>query len=211
MATTGRHRRKFLHQVGGGIAAVTALGIGAGTADAQSDRTTAGVGYHLLAVGAQNDGVPVPVQVEVAPGDGAVFVNIAEVGFAADMESAVRGAVSRARTRTGVDGVDVSISFQVDTDTLVNLDGESGESALTVAVTAALRGTGPDSGTLVTGSVGDDGSLGQVGGIVPKARAARRLGADRLLVPPGQSVAVSGIEVVPVASVAAVLARTVGE
>jgi uncharacterized protein len=40
---------------------------------------------------------------------------------------------------------------------------------------------------MITGTIGDDGAVGQVGGVLEKARAAKNAGARVFLVPPNQS------------------------
>lgn len=47
---------------------------------------------------------------------------------------------------------------------------------------------------LVTGVVGTDGELLPVGNVEAKAVAARRFGAETLLVPPEQTLSISGID-----------------
>jgi predicted S18 family serine protease len=154
------------------------------------------VSSHLLAVTASGTGTVVPVTVETGPGEGGLFVDIANVTPRASMETALRDAVAYAR-RTGgysLDRREITVSFDVKSDAVTDLSGTSGEAALTAAVVAALRGQQLDAETLVTGSV-SNGSIERVGGIRPKARAARRFGANQLLVPPGQAVDAPGINI----------------
>jgi predicted S18 family serine protease len=54
---------------------------------------------------------------------------------------------------------------------------------------------------MITGSIFGNGSIGQVEYISEKAEAARSLNASVLLVPVGQKISVSGIEIVEVSNV----------
>ena len=61
--------------------------------------------------------------------------------------------------------------------------------AITVATIAVLRNESLRSDTLITGTIGNDvnGTVGPVGGILGKAKAAAAAGYKRLLVPRGES------------------------
>ncbi len=67
------------------------------------------------------------------------------------------------------------------------IDGPSAGALLTVGTLAALRGASVPPSTTVTGTVLPDGSIGPVGGVAEKIRAAQGAGITRVLIPSGQT------------------------
>ena len=98
------------------------------------------------------------------------------------------------------------------------IDGPSAGALMTVGSLAAINGAQLDAKTTMTGTVLPDGSVGPVGGVPEKIRAAQAAGFTRVLVPFGQRQAADpstntmvdvvdlgvslGVEVVPVRSIA---------
>jgi len=68
------------------------------------------------------------------------------------------------------------------------IDGPSAGAATTLALMAALENKKIKDGYVITGTIEEDGSIGQVGGIFYKAQAAHEIGATHMLVPDGQSI-----------------------
>jgi PDZ domain-containing protein len=84
-------------------------------------------------------------------------------------------------------GFDPGLPFDVDIDS-GQVGGPSAGLAFTLAVLDVLT-EGELTGGLsvaVTGTIGDDGGVGEVGGVVQKAAAAADAGAELFLVPPGE-------------------------
>lgn len=82
------------------------------------------------------------------------------------------------------------------------IDGPSGGAALTVATIAALRGQKLRPDITMTGTIAPDGSIGLVGLIPSKVRAARKAGFEKILIPAGsypETDPKTGREVGPVA------------
>jgi len=71
------------------------------------------------------------------------------------------------------------------------VEGPSAGAALTVATIAALEGAETNRSVMMTGTIREDGTIGPVGGVLEKAKAAASIGAKKLLVPPGQSVEIT--------------------
>ncbi|MEM2536229.1 MAG: S16 family serine protease [Candidatus Hadarchaeales archaeon] len=67
------------------------------------------------------------------------------------------------------------------------IDGPSAGAAITVALLSVLENRRIREGYVVTGTIEEDGKIGQVGGIFYKALAAAKKGATHFLVPKGQS------------------------
>ncbi len=66
------------------------------------------------------------------------------------------------------------------------IGGPSAGAALTVATVAALENKTLKNDIMITGTIWPDGSIGEVGGILEKAKAARDVGIKVFLVPLGQ-------------------------
>ena len=66
--------------------------------------------------------------------------------------------------------------------------GPSAGAALTIATIAALKHDSIRSDVVITGTINADGTIGQIGGVLEKAQAAKDIGAKLFLVPVGQGV-----------------------
>ncbi len=66
--------------------------------------------------------------------------------------------------------------------------GPSAGAAMAVTTMAALLNLTVYSNVMITGTINPDGSIGPVGGILAKAEAAYKAGADYVLIPKGQSI-----------------------
>lgn len=98
-------------------------------------------------------------------------------GAAWDAAAATASAV--ALLYSGQDPRGVAVSFSVSE----SIDGPSAGAVLTVGVLAALRGVAVSPGVAMTGTISPDGSVGSVGGIEAKVRAAAEAGYTKVLVP----------------------------
>jgi uncharacterized protein len=144
-------------------------------------------------------GVVSNLTVEITPGTGRVLVDTHPlIGF--DFQYAGITAVKVASGLTGYalddDGEGLkgaNVLFTVSTQSgesveVQAVDGPSAGAATTVATIAALENKKVKENVIMTGTINDDGSIGPVGGIFEKAKAANDAGAELFLVPHGQSV-----------------------
>ena len=110
--------------------------------------------------------------------------------------------------------VELPITVDIDTD---SIGGPSAGLAFTLALIDALTPgeLSPPGGVAVTGTMSADGTVGPIGALVQKAVAVRASGARLFLVPGAQSVdelaaarsaAGSGVDIVPVSTLAEALA-----
>lgn len=106
-------------------------------------------------------------------------------GAAWDAAAATASAV--ALLYSGQDPRGVAVSFSVSD----SIDGPSAGGVLTVGVLAALRGVALLPGVVMTGTISPDGSIGPVGGVEAKTRAAAAAGNTKVLVPTAD-VAIAG-------------------
>ena len=140
---------------------------------------------NLVAIDEEGNGVSTPLTVEAIPGDGKVLTDIEKLLFWVDTQYSIQTArnVAINITKKDMDNYDLIYSIKTDA-TLVG--GPSAGAALTLATIAALQNKTLKNDIIITGTVGPDGSIGQVGGVLEKAQAASDVGIKVFLVPPGQ-------------------------
>ena len=156
--------------------------------------------YYAVGVRGDDTGVLIPLEVKMVKGTGVVSVNIKNIELRSGAQESVRIASKVAQEYTGVDlsKKDITVTFVNNEPALVSLDGPSAGAAITLTIIAGVLNKTPDTKILITGTVEGDGSVGPIGGVKEKALAAVRSGAKIFLVPLGQKVDVSGIEIVEV-------------
>ena len=138
------------------------------------------------------------------PGKGTTRFNDTAGSMAKD---SVFNATSVMRAVTGVDVADFDLHINVVGGG--NIDGPSAGLAIFLALYSAVTKTPIPQDLAITGELSIQGKVRAVGGIVEKLYAARQAGMRSVLVPKENAreidVALSGMEVVPVTSVAQVL------
>jgi len=154
------------------------------------------VGMTILAVDDKGGGVATDLTVETKPGNGKVLANIDQLLFFVDTQQSIQVAREVAINYTGLNPRRTDLMYNIDTPSNVSLvGGPSAGAAMTIATIAALKHEAPRSDAAITGSISPDGSIGQVGGVYEKAKAAKARGISLLLVPSGEGTETS---VVPV-------------
>lgn len=139
------------------------------------------------------------------PGKGTIRFNETAGSMAKD---SVFNATSVLRTTTGIDIGDFDLHINVVGGG--NIDGPSAGLAIFLALYSAVTRTALPQDLAVTGELSIQGKVRGVGGVVEKLYAARQAGMRRVLVPRENvreiDSALAGLEIVPVANVAQVLA-----
>jgi uncharacterized protein len=139
------------------------------------------------AVDDQGKGVPTNLRVDVREGSGKVLANIDQLLFITDTQQSIQIARYVAQNLTGRDTSSVDIIYSVTVPTNVSIvGGPSAGAALTIATIAALQGKQLKEGVSITGTINPDGSIGDVGGVTEKAKAAKVRGISLFLVPVGE-------------------------
>lgn len=138
------------------------------------------------AVDEEGKGIVTWLTVDVVPGKGRTLTDINQLLFWVDTQYSIQTAKTVAENYTNKDLSKVDIIYAIETDADV-VEGPSAGAALTVATVAALLNKTVDQNVMITGSIRPDGSIGAVGGIIEKAKAAKDVGATLFLVPEGQS------------------------
>lgn len=151
-------------------------------------------------------GIISDLTVEISLGEGRILVDTYPlIGF--DFQSAERTAVEVASMVTGfglddnggLKGADVLLVVSATSSGSVevqSIDGPSAGAATTVTMIAAIENRTVRKDVIMTGTIQENGSIGQVGGVLEKAKAANDAGAKLFLVPDGQSVVTVYKEVV---------------
>lgn len=142
------------------------------------------------AVDQDGKGVATRLDVQVVPGSGKALVNIDKLLFWVDTQSSIRTARSVAENVMGINLSKTDIVYTITANASV-VEGPSAGAALTVATIAALQGRQTNRSVMMTGTINQDGTIGPIGGVLEKAKAAKEIGAALFLVPAGQSVEVS--------------------
>ena len=132
-------------------------------------------------------GVPMTLIIEVRPGDGSILINT-EPKMGIYLQDSARTAAQVAENFTGFSLADRDIIVSAKAPFAVKaVDGPSAGASMAILMIAAIedREIRPD--VMLTGTIGPNGRIGSVAGIVVKAEAAAETGATIFLIPEGQS------------------------
>ncbi len=140
----------------------------------------------IPAVDEEGNGLTTVLTVQIIPGEGRVLANIDRLLFWIDTQNSIRTSSKVASNLTGKNLSQYDIIYTIVTDA-TSVEGPSAGTALTIATIAALEGKTIDERVSITGAINHDGTIGPVGEILSKARAAKEAGARLLLVPLHQS------------------------
>lgn len=144
---------------------------------------------NIPAVDSEGNGVVTKLLVEAKPGTGRVLVDINQLLFWVDTQNSIRVAQKVAQNYTNTDLSSIDLIYAVETNASI-IGGPSAGAAMTVATIALLENKTLNQSVMMTGTINSDGSIGPVGEIVAKAKAAKDVGAKLFLVPEGQAVQV---------------------
>ncbi len=140
------------------------------------------------AVTTGGEGVLGRLTVRVERGSGRVYFS-ADPLTQLDTQSAARTAALVACSLLGVDPSRYDFYVSMESDSMV-VGGPSAGAAMAIGMVAALANLSLRADVVITGMVNPDGTIGPVGGIPEKLRAAAASGARLFLVPAGQGVVV---------------------
>lgn len=137
------------------------------------------------AVDREGNGVIAILSVEAKPGFGRTLVDINQILFWVDTQGSIRTAKNVAANVTGLDISKYDIIYSIQANASV-IEGPSAGAAMGIATIAELENKTINKDVTITGTLGEDGDIGQVSGIVAKAQAAENNGMNLFLVPSGQ-------------------------
>ncbi len=140
------------------------------------------------AIDEDGNGVVTLVMVESMGGTGRTLVDIDQLLFWTDTQYSIQVSKFVAGHYTNYDLSNVDLIYAIDTEAGA-IEGPSAGAALTIATISALYNESIRKDVMITGTIGPDGSIGKVGGVLEKATAAKEMGATVFLVPEGQATA----------------------
>jgi len=128
-------------------------------------------------------GTTINVTVDIIPGEGRILVQTKPL-MGIVFQDAANTAVAVARNRTSADLRGSDVIFSITSDAVIPaVDGASAGALMTVITRAAATGEQLWENRTITGTIKPDGSIGAIGGVIEKARAAKEAGKDLLLLP----------------------------
>lgn len=143
------------------------------------------VQINLVAVDQNGNGVSTPLIVEAKPGTGKALTDVDKLLFWVDTQQSIQTAKNVAENVTKINASNYDLFYTIKSNASI-IGGPSAGGSLTVATMAALRNEKIRSDVVMTGTINDDGTIGQIGGVLEKAKAAKEVGAKLFLVPEGQ-------------------------
>jgi uncharacterized protein len=143
------------------------------------------VQINLVAVDQNGNGVSTPLIVEAKPGNGKALTNVDKLLFWVDTQYSIQIAKTVAENITKINASNYDLIYSIETNASV-IGGPSAGGALTIATIAALKNEKIRDDVVMTGTINEDGTIGQIGGVLEKAKAAKDIGAKLFLVPKGQ-------------------------
>jgi len=141
---------------------------------------------NVPAVNQEGDGVSTRLIVKAEEGTGKTLVDIDSLLYWVDTQNSIRMAKLVAKNYTGKSLDNYDLTFSVDANASL-IGGESAGAALSLATIAAIQNLELKDDVTITGTINHDGSIGPIGGILEKARAAKDVGTNIFLVPLLQS------------------------
>ena len=140
---------------------------------------------NLVAVDQNGNGVTTPLIVEAKPGNGKALTNVDKLLFWVDTQYSIQVAKAVAENVTKINASNYDLIYSIETNASI-IGGPSAGAALTIATISALKNEKIRNDVMITGTINEDGIIGEVGGVLEKAKAAKDVGAKLFLVPKGQ-------------------------
>lgn len=137
-------------------------------------------------------GTPINIDVKVSSGSGHVYMDTMPM-TQMDMQGSARIASKVAFDITGKNQNNYDVYYIVRSDVPV-VGGPSAGATLCVATIAALNNWTLNNNVMMTGMINPDGSIGPVGGILEKIKAAKSKNVDYFLIPKGERYISANIE-----------------
>jgi len=139
----------------------------------------------VVAVSNEGEGVVGDLTVKLIPGNNNVLVNTNPF-LDTDIQYSANKAVAVAKQKADY-GFDRDFLFDYEAGSAQLIGGESAGVATAVATIAALENKTIRKDTTITGTIEADGTIGEIGGVIEKAKAVSDAGYKRFIVPRGQS------------------------
>ncbi|MFO7967684.1 MAG: S16 family serine protease [Archaeoglobaceae archaeon] len=137
-----------------------------------------------VTTGEASEGVIINITALITPGDGRIFVSTTPY-TQIDMQGSAQLSALTACDVLGKDFLDYNFFYTVESSSPI-IGGPSAGGVMTIATMAALQNLTISDDVFMTGMIYPDGSIGPVGGIPSKVRAASERGVSTFLIPQGQ-------------------------
>ncbi len=162
----------------------------AADASASAAASVDSVSLKLVGVDENSLGQLADLRVDLLPGSGRTFVSFSDNNpvLQDETQESLKTAVALGRKFATRDSSAFDLRYSISAPS-ATVGGKSAGAAMSVATIALLTNTQLRKDVVVTGAVSDDGTVTAVGEILPKARAAKKAGFAKMLVPPGESIA----------------------
>ncbi|MCX6768137.1 MAG: hypothetical protein NTY90_05440 [Candidatus Micrarchaeota archaeon] len=153
----------------------------------QPQSVTKKIDLRLPAVDRQKRGAFANLTVEMSPGVGKLFVRMDSDNPLVNPETqnSLRTAMEAARQATGASLSNKNFYYSIAAASDV-VGGKSAGAAMAVATMALLKGGELRPDAVITGTIDENGTIGQVGEILAKAEAVKEAGYSLFLVPEGE-------------------------
>ncbi len=163
---------------------------------ANAERTLAAqntkISLLLPAIKQNGQGAVAQLDVEIKNGSGRSFLRVDGTNPVVDQntQDSIKLALITAqgyseKTRQNLRNSDLLFTFS---GTMGSVGGESAGAAMSVATIALLNGKKLKPNIAITGSISENGSIGEIGGVLEKAKALKNAGITTFLVPVGESI-----------------------
>ncbi|KAB2947526.1 MAG: ATP-dependent protease [Candidatus Methanoperedens sp.] len=134
------------------------------------------------------------ISVEIKPGKGRVLVDTKPL-MGVVFQDAANTAAYTAQKKTGKDLSGSDIIFSIDaTYEVPSVDGPSAGALMTLLVVGGLNNLELRKDMTMTGTIDKDGHVGEIGGVIEKAKAAKDSGKNLILLPGENSRLIQYIE-----------------
>jgi len=140
----------------------------------------------IVAVDQYDNGVISNLTIEIGVGEGRALVNIDDVLANYDTQRSARYAMAAASDYLQEDLSYTDVIFSIESSAEL-VSGPSAGAAMAAALIASLKNADLNESVMLTGTIYSNGRIGQVGGVLPKAKAVKEYGAALFLIPPLQS------------------------
>ncbi len=140
----------------------------------------------IVAVSNDETGVVDEMNLKLIPGSNDLLMNTNPF-LEPDLQYALKTAVTYAESRDSSYRADKDFIFNFSSEGAQLIGGESAGAAATILAIAALENKGLKSDAVITGTINEDGTIGEIEGVMEKAEAVSDAGYKYFLVPKGQS------------------------
>ena len=134
-----------------------------------------------------NEGVVMVAEIELRIGEGIPYMST-QPYIGIDLQTSLEMAILVAENTLllSLEKIDVILTIKSEEEIDI-IDGPSAGAAITVVLMSAIKNQTINHNVYITGTINSDGTIGPVGNLLEKALAAAENGAEKFLVPSGQS------------------------